>query len=103
MSNLVCSGYEVITVGDTVMPLTATKITPATGQFANQMAETIIMALETDAMRYSLNSGITVSATVGTPMAVGDTLQLSNRTFRSFTAHRVTNDAKLHVHYFHAV
>jgi hypothetical protein len=100
---LYCSSYEVLTVGAAVKTLTATKITPASGRFANQMATQVMLTLETDAIRYALDTGTTVSATVGTPMATGDVITLTEGAFRNFSAFRVTNDAKLHVSYFHTV
>lgn len=101
--SLYCSDYEVLTVTNAVKTLTAAKITPTTGRFANQMADQVLLTLETDAIRYALDTGTTVSATVGTPMAAGTTLTLSDGTFRNFTAYRVTTDAKLHVSYFHRI
>jgi hypothetical protein len=103
MRNLVCSNYEVLTVTNAIKTLTATKLVPASGRFADQLAEQVFLSVETDAIRYTLDSGTTVSATVGVPLAVGDTIELTGNTFRDFTCFRVTGDAKLHVHYFHAV
>jgi hypothetical protein len=106
MSNLVCSSYEVLTVTTAVKTLTAAKITPTTGRFANQMADLVVLDLESYAIRYSLDTATTVSATVGAPMAAGDSKSLSEGSFRYFSAFLKSGeagDAKLHIHYFHAV
>jgi hypothetical protein len=99
---LKCTSYEALTVTNAVKKLTTAKLTPTTGRFANQMAAMVLISVETDAIRYTFDTATTVSATVGAYMASGDSMEFT-MDLANFSMFRVTTDAKVHVHYFHAV
>lgn len=102
MARLICTSYEALTVTNAVKSLTAAKLTPTTGRFAGQMATMVLIAVESYAIRYSFDSATTVSDSVGAPLAAGDNMEFMEA-LNTLTMHRVTSDAKVHVHYFHAV
>jgi hypothetical protein len=103
MADLVCTYYEALTISGTPVPLTAIRLTPATGRFAGQMAKTVTIVLETAAVRYSFDKSTAPSDTVGVPLAIGDMLTLTDQAFRDLTFHTVAADGTIHVHYFHEV
>ena len=96
----ICTSYEVLTVTNAVKTLTAAKLVPTTGRFAGQLASSVLVSVETDAIRFTFDPATTVSATVGAHMAATDSMTFTT-SLLTFSCFRVTNDAKLHVHYFH--
>lgn len=102
MARLICTSYEALTVTNAVKTLTAAKLTPTSGRFAGQMAAMALISVEAYAIRYSFDPATTVSATVGAPLAATDTMEFTDA-LNTFTMFRVTSDATVHVHYFHAV
>ena len=94
--------YEVMTAGAQVAVLSATKIKPVSGPYANTVARAALISLEDGDVRFRIDGG-PPSATSGHYLTSGDTLVLSGtQALKQFQAIR-TGEASgtLRVTYFY--
>jgi hypothetical protein len=95
-------GYEVVTVATQVAVLSATKIKPVSGPYANTSARAALISLEDGDVRFRIDGGAP-SATSGHYFTSGDTLVLSGtQALKQFQAIRAGDiNATLRVTYFY--
>jgi hypothetical protein len=89
--------YEVIAVADTPIGLTAAKLNGPEGVRNSQA----LICVENYAIRWTAD-GTEPSATVGMPLAAGESMVLSGKqTLNNLKMHFVTSEASVKVHYWY--
>jgi hypothetical protein len=94
--------YEVVTAGAQVAMLSATKIKPVSGPYANTVARAALISLEDGDVRFRIDGGAP-SATSGHYFTSGDTLVLAGtQALKQFQAIRAGDvSSTLRVTYFY--
>lgn len=91
---------EAITVSNTAIGFTASKMVPTSGAFKNHQADAALVTVETNNIRFR-DAG-TPTASVGHLLQPGQSVFLeSGSQLINFLAIRVTNDATIYVTYYH--
>jgi hypothetical protein len=100
--NRVPGDYEVVDVGTDIVTLSATKIKPQSGSYANKSAFAALLSLETADIRFRLDGG-QPSGTDGHYLTSGDSLVLTGtQALKQFQAIRAgSTNGTLRVTYFY--
>lgn len=81
-------GYEAITVADTAIGFSGSKMVPGSGLYAGKMAKEVFCSLETASIRYTTD-GTTPTTSVGHLVDAGQTITLKNpNIIKNFSAIR---------------
>ena len=104
--DMVCTAYEAITVSNTAKSLTSTNIQPTSGAYAGMVARKVEISVETDDIRYTLDS-TTPTDSIGALVDVSfvthhpQIVIYGGQNIKNAQFIRVTTDASIKVHYFH--